>query len=193
MKKIMLSAAAVFFFALMTQAQGFHLGVKGGVNFSKIDGKSFSNGFNAGFQLGGFAQIDFSKHLGIQPEILFNQTNTKYDSAFGQAFDISNAKNISLNYLSIPILLRINASKLLSFTVGPQYSILMNNHETVFQNAGDAIKNGDFSMVAGAQINLGGLDIYGRYNIGLSNLHDISNQDNWKSQQIQLGVGLRLL
>jgi hypothetical protein len=193
MKKIILSTLAVFSFVIITNAQGFHLGLKGGVNLGKIDGQSFDQGFNAGFQLGAFAQIDFSKVLGIEPELLFNQTNTKYDTTLGQAFDISNAKNISLNYLSVPVLLRINASKLLTLNVGPQYSILMNNDQTLAQNVSNAFKSGDFAMVFGAQLNFGGINVYGRYNIGLSNISDLNNQDSWKSQQIQLGVGLRLL
>jgi hypothetical protein len=193
MKKIILSTLAVFSFVIITNAQSFHLGIKGGVNFGKVDGEPFSEGFNAGFQFGGFAQIDFSKYFGIQPELLFNQTNTKYDTAFKQAFNPANAKNISLNYLSVPVLLRIKASKLLTLNVGPQYSILMNNSQTVLQNAGDAFKSGDFAMVFGAQINLGALDVYGRYNVGLSNISNIQQQDTWKSQQFQLGLGLRLL
>ena len=47
-------------------------------------------------------------------------------------------------------------------------------------------------MVAGAQLNFGALKAYGRYNIGLANINDIGNQDSWKSQQFQLGIGLRI-
>jgi len=42
------------------------------------------------------------------------------------------------------------------------------------------------------QFNLGSLRIYGRYNIGLSNLNDIDNTEQWKSQQIQVGLGLKI-
>ena len=47
-------------------------------------------------------------------------------------------------------------------------------------------------MVAGLQINLKTIRLYGRYNIGLKNINQIDQQDKWTSQQIQLGVGLRL-
>jgi hypothetical protein len=193
MKRIILSALAIFSFVIITNAQGFHLGLKGGVNLGKVDGESFNQGFNAGFQLGGYAQIDFSKYLGIQPELLFNQTNTKYDTSTQQIFNLQNGSNISLNYLSVPVLLRINPSKLLTLNVGPQYSILLNNHQTILQNSENAFKNGDFSVVVGAQINLGGINVYGRYNIGLANINDIGTESSWKSEQIQLGIGLRLL
>ena len=68
----------------------------------------------------------------------------------------------------------------------------MNNHETLLENGQDAFKNGDFALVLGAQLNLSSLKLYGRYNIGLSDINDIGSQDQWKSQQFQLGVGLRL-
>jgi hypothetical protein len=187
----MLSLFAITTFAIAGNAQGFHLGAKAGANLGKMDGVKFKDGYNLGFQLGGFAEIDFSKTLGIQPELLFNQTNTKVTNETNDIFKPGD--NIHLNYLSIPILLRINAGQLLTFHVGPQYSILLNNQKTTLQNAGDAFKTGDFAMALGAQINLSALRIYGRYNIGLSDVGDVANQDKWKSQQLQLGVGFRIL
>ncbi len=198
MKKIFLSVCTLILFATFANAQksgggGFHLGAKLGANLGKVDGQSFSQGFNLGFQAGGFAEIDFNKSIGIQPEVLFSQTKTKYDTSFGQVLKLSNGQDVTLDYLSIPVLLRINASKLLTFNLGPQYSILMNKHETLLQNGKDAFKSGDLSFAAGAQVNLGSLRVYGRYNVGLSNIGDIGNQDKWKNQQIQLGIGLKIL
>ena len=61
------------------------------------------------------------------------------------------------------------------------------------RSIGNAFKGGDFAAVLGAQLNLGLLKVYGRYNIGLSNISDIADQDKWKSQAIQLGVGIKIL
>ncbi len=170
--------------------QGFHLGVKGGANMSKIAGTAFRDSYKLGYHLGAFAEIDFNEVVGIQPELLFNQTNVKTTD---QSSDIFHpGEDIHLNYLSIPILLRINAGKLLTFHVGPQYSILINNHKTTLVNAQDAFKSGDFSLAAGAQLNLSLLRIYARYNIGLQDVGDVQSQDKWKSQQIQLGVGIAI-
>ncbi|HRI22505.1 MAG TPA: PorT family protein, partial [Panacibacter sp.] len=91
------------------------------------------------------------------------------------------------------VLLRLNASKLLTFHIGPQFSVLTNNHKTTAGNVGDAFTGGDFAMVAGAQVNLGALKIYGRYNIGLNNINEIGDQEKWKNQQVQFGLGLRIL
>jgi hypothetical protein len=47
-------------------------------------------------------------------------------------------------------------------------------------------------MLGGLQLNISKLKIYGRYAVGLSNINDIDNQDKWKNQTIQLGVGFAL-
>lgn len=191
MKRTLLSLMVILGFTVAASAQGFHVGAKLGANFSKIDGQTFKDGFELGYHVGGFAEIDFNEHIGIQPEVLFNQTNTKVTDDPNDVF--SPGKKIKLNYLSIPVLLRINAGKILTFNVGPQFGILMNNEQTLLQNGKDAFKSGDFGMVAGAQVNVGALRVYGRYNVGLSKVNDVVDQEKWKNQAIQLGVGFRIL
>ena len=192
MKKIIATAFAVIFITAASNSQaGFRLGIKGGTNLTQLSGQAFNQGFRAGYQLGGFMEIDFSKTIGIQPEVLFNQSN-EITSNTSITNYLSNNQNVNLNYLSIPVFLRINADKMLTFVVGPQYSILINPHETTLQNGQDAFKSGDFAAVGGLQINLKTFRIYGRYVVGLNNINDLGNQDSWKSQQIQLGVGIKL-
>lgn len=173
-------------------AQGFRLGAKAGANLGKIQGQSFNDGFNLGYHLGGFAEIDFAPGFGIQPEVLFNQTNTRYEQQTGNVFNLRSGDNIKLNYLSIPLLLRINTGKLVTFHVGPQFGILINNHQTTLENGRNAFKSGDFGMIGGLQLNLKPLRVYGRYNVGLANINDIGRQDKWTSEQVQLGIGLKL-
>jgi hypothetical protein len=194
MKRLALSTLIIVISLGFANAQSFHLGIKGGANLTKMDGQSFNQQFKFGYQLGGFAEINFSKSLGIQPEVLFSQSQTQVASNSSAVVNgLHGNENINLDYLSIPLLLRINTGKLLTFVVGPQYSIIVNNHQTTLQNGQNAFKSGDFAVVGGLQLNLNALRIYGRYVIGLNNINDVTNQDNWKSQQIQLGVGLRIL
>jgi hypothetical protein len=195
--KIILSLCFVLTLSAAVSAQSLHIGAKAGANLGKIDGKSFKEEFNLGYLLGGYVELGLSKKISIQPELLFTQTNTVIDSNYKAIYEnvpsavIGNKAH--LNYLNIPILLNINASKLLTLQVGPQFSVLMNKDESLAQNGEQAIKHGDFAAVLGAQVNLGTLNVYGRYNIGLNNLNDIDNQDKWKSQTIQLGIGFRIL
>jgi hypothetical protein len=66
----------------LTMAQGFHIGAKGGVNLFKVDGKSFDEEFQFGYTLGAFSEINFNKKWGIQPEVIWNQTNTRTSTSF---------------------------------------------------------------------------------------------------------------
>ncbi len=183
----------VFFACTMattTQAQSFRLGAKVGANLNKISGKSFDENFNLGYQIGAFAEINFNKKIGIQPEVLISQSGTKTTTFNGSLTPNTDAK---LNYISIPLLLRYNIGKMVTLNLGPQYSILMNQDRTAVQNGTDAFSNGDFAMVGGASINFRYLRLYGRYAIGLNNLNQIDKKEEWKSQQLQLGIGFRFL
>jgi len=190
MKKLFISVLLLSAITVTTQAQSFHIGAKLGGNLTKIEGQSFDDGFKLSYQVGGFAEIDFNKRLGIQPEVLFSQVASKTTTFNGNLAPNSDYK---LSYLSIPLLLRINAGEKLTFHIGPQYSILLNNESSLIQNGKDAFKTGDFAMLGGLQLNLGSWKIYGRYSIGLSNINDVDNKENWKSQQLQLGVGFRII
>jgi hypothetical protein len=99
---------------------------------------------------------------------------------------------VKLNYLTIPLLLNINANKFVTLQLGPQFGVLMNKNNTLVQNGQNAFKGNDFSMLGGLQLNISHIRIYGRYAVGLNNLNDIDNKEKWKSQSVQLGVGLTL-
>lgn len=195
MKNFILTTTAIIMLAASGYAQGFGFGLKAGANLTKVSGKSFSEEFDLGYQLGAFTEIDFTKNLGIQPELLYSQVNTKRSSGFNSIYnnlaEPNGSSNIELSYLSIPILLRYNIGKVLTLNVGPEFSILVDHDENLFANGRDAFKKGDFSMVGGVGLNLSKLRVYGRYNIGLTNINDIDEQDKWKNQQLQLGLGLR--
>ena len=90
----------------------FTLGIKGGVNMTKIDGSSFKDEFKTGYHAGGFIEIGLGGRFGIQPEVLFNQINTRRDTAFSDVFT-PNFGDVKLNYLSIPILLNYKLGNVL--------------------------------------------------------------------------------
>lgn len=195
--KLLVPLFAFVLFSVAGMAQGgvpiFQLGVKGGVNITKIDGKSFSDEFNYGYHAGAFATIKITNHIQIQPEVLFNQINTKADTAFGNVLNVKNLKGVKLNYVSIPLLLNITPAKILSFQFGPQFGILLDKHKNLFENGKDAFSGGDLSLLAGAQLNLGSIRVSGRYVVGVANINDASNSDKWENQGFQLGVGFRII
>jgi opacity protein-like surface antigen len=193
MKKYFFSALALILVASAVSAQGFTFGVKLGANLNKVSGQSFKEGYDLGYHIGAFSEIGLSKKFGIQPEVLFNQINTKRVSGFNEIYGQNNLNpnDIDLKYLSIPLLLRYNLNSFMSLNVGPQFGVLIDDKENLFDNGKKAFKDGDFSAVAGLTLNVSSLRIYGRYNIGLANVNDIDNKDKWKNQQVQLGLGLK--
>jgi Outer membrane protein beta-barrel domain len=192
MKVKLLIISALTLCTSLTFAQGLKVGIKGGASINKITGQSFKNQFSFGYHVGGFATIKISDKIGIQPEVLFNQTNVDTSSKFSDIYAFNKVNGVKLNQLSIPLLLNYSPNKFVSFQVGPQYSILMNKDKTFIANGKDAFKAGDFSMLGGIQLNISKIRVYGRYAVGLSNLNDIDNKEQWKSQSVQLGVGFTL-
>lgn len=183
MKNLVIVAFAILVALNVNAQKGFHLIAKGGLNYGKISGNSFSTNDNATYHAGGSFEIDFNKRIGVQPEILFSQYTSN---------GTTNNTSATLNYLSIPLLLRLNLTKALTINIGPEYSILMNNDNTVVANAQNAFKSGNFSMIGGFSLNLKTLRLYGRYNAGMSDINDLNNQGAWKSEAIQVGVGVKI-
>jgi hypothetical protein len=197
MKKIIFFLLIATTSAAVSSAQSLHVGAKLGANLGKIDGESFKQEYNLSYLAGIYVDLGIGKNWGIEPELLFSQTNAKIDSGFRAVYE--NAPNsvfgskAHFNYLSVPILLNLNAGKLLTLQLGPQFSIRMNKDEKLTTNVGNAVKGGDLAAVLGARVNLGALNVFGRYNIGLNNINDIGDQQKWKNQAIQLGLGLKIL
>ena len=194
MKKIIASIILLIALTGVANAQRFTVGGKAGANLTKITGMAFKEEYNLGYHVGVFAEIDLNQKWGIQPELIWNQVNTQPASGIDSVLNNwqNNTSDIQLQYLTIPILLRYNVGSLVTLHLGPQFGIITSKDKTLWSNGKAAFKSGDFSMVGGVQLNLNMLRVYGRYNVGLSNLNDIGNQDKWKSQQLQVGVGLAL-
>jgi opacity protein-like surface antigen len=190
MKPILLTLTLVL--ALHTvQAQRLKFGIRAGANINKIEGKSFSDEFSYGYHLGGGFEMMFGKTIGIQPEVLFNQSNTQTGYSFDTLYKSINPgtlKQVKLNYLSIPILLNIKPLPFLTLQAGPQFGILMTQQRSLLEDGRAAFRSGNFSMVGGVQLHIMQFRIYGRYGVGLNNMNDIDNRDKWKSQTGQVGL-----
>lgn len=195
-KKVSLVMVLLFAFAV-TRAQTVHVGIKTDFTSTKISGNGLSSSFQAGYQAGGFAEINLNKKWGVQPELLFSQRNSKKGDDFSvyyinTASPVSN-EMIKLNYITIPVLLKYNINSLFTVNLGPQISYLVFEDEDLLKGNKDAFKKTDFGLVGGVQLNISpSFKIYGRYNYGLSNINNIDDRYKWKTQQIQLGVGVHI-
>lgn len=191
-KSIVLSLLLVSFAVIHSQAQGVHVGVKAGANIFKVDGQGYSEGFHFGYNVGAFAELNWSDHWGVQPEVLFNQTNYRTGSQFHDIYPggLDDVKG-KLNYLSIPLLLSYRPVKLLSIQAGPQFGILLNQDKHLIESGKDAFKKGDFSLVGGAQLNIANIAVGARYVIGLTDINDVTSDQKWKNQGFQVYAGFR--
>jgi len=195
MKAILLTLLFAGFFSVAANAQ-FHLGIKAGTNVTKVEGRSFQDEFSYGYQLGAFAEIKLSKQLTLQPELLINQYKAALDTNYNNLLNnaLRGLSSVKLDYLSIPILLNYKlGGGFISLQAGPQFGILFDKSNSFGQNAQNAFKQGDLSMLGGIQLKVGIFRINGRYFIGLSDINDLTNDSRWKNQGFQLSIGMALL
>jgi len=193
MKRKILLIALIFTAATSSlSAQDFKLGVKAGADIHKIDGKAFKDQFSYGYHLGGFATIGLTKKFAIQPEVLFSQVSADTSNEFSDVYDFKSVSKVQLKYLQIPLLLNYNPNPFVSLQVGPQFGILLDQNSSLVKNGKEAFSKGDFSMLGGIQLNISKIRLYGRYAVGLNNINDIDDQDKWKNQNFQVGVGFAL-
>ena len=193
--KTKLAIMAIALLTMQAASAQFRLGAKAGANLVKVEGQAFKDEFRYGYHLGGFAEIGIIRKLTIQPEVLFNQYSMTLDSSFKSVYEniiTSEQSHVKLNYLSVPILLNYKFLGPIYLQAGPAFSILIDQNKNFLQNGGEAFKKGDFSMIGGAQVRLSKLYLSGRYVVGLANINDIDDKEKWKSQAIQLSVGLSL-
>lgn len=194
MKNKILFFAILLFAGSTAFSQSLHLGLKGGANFGKISGKAYTDEFKLGYHIGAYATIGITSKFGIQPEVMFSQTNADANTSnnLSNAYDFSNIKSAKFNSLIIPIMLNYKVNPFITLQAGPQFGVVIDKNKSLFKNSEDAFKSGEFALAGGIQLNLLKFKIYGRYVGGMTNLDNIGNEDSWKESTFQVGVGFNL-
>jgi hypothetical protein len=184
------------FCTVAANAQTWHFGPKADINYSALKGNGIKNKFSPGFQAGGFATYNITKHWAIQPELLYTFSQYRKGSDFLTYYNnygrSAAGEKINLASISVPLLVRYNLNKTLSFLAGPQYSYLIWDDENLLKNDRQAFKNTEFSANVGVQVNIEKVGFYARYNKGFSNINDVDDRYEWKSSHVQVGVAVRL-
>lgn len=192
MKKLLTLITLVTCFTLLSnrslaQAQ-VALGIKGGLNFAKVDESGIDN--KTGIHAGAFVLFKLSK-IGIQPEIIFSR------QGFQQP-DVSGDLKTQIDYINIPIILKLYTVAGINLQVGPQFGFAASAKQELpaglpDADIKDAIKGTDVSLGLGVGWDLPfGLTIDGRYNLGLSKVFDTAISSDAKNQVIQVSVGYKL-
>jgi hypothetical protein len=192
MKKIILFATILISFTANAQEK-FGIGIKVGQNFSSVNSVAVDR-HAASYHGGITAQIGLTEKISLVPELLLSQTKLSTNPSIIDVLGDNNLKpeTYHLNYLMVPLLVQVKPFSGLLLQVGPQYGILIDQKKDGIENAQLAFKQGEFSFVGGAKVNLGGFFVYGRYVVGLQNINDLQDQAKWKTTQWQLGLGMNL-
>lgn len=163
---------------------------------NKINGKSFKSGFNYNFQAGAFVQFNFSRKLGLQPEINFVQSSPSFSDdgtdIYDDLFLDGSQKKSTLNYLEVPLLLNYNLgpSRRVKIQAGPSYGGLLKQTTDSLRAGTKLYKQGEWSAIGGLWIQLPMVNLGARYKLGLSNVNAVDNRQTWKNQSIQVFIGL---
>jgi hypothetical protein len=189
MKKYLLSVALLVAVCISAKAQ-VSLGIKGGVNFSKINTDNLNESTRTGYQAGVFAR--FGSALYLQPEVYLSSTGGNFNTT-----DNTFKAKVNFTNLSVPLLLGHSfGSKDLNFRlmVGPVYTYTLNKSESFSDNANGAIadfgnyNNSTLGFQAGGGVDIGPITADLRYEGGLTKI----NPDYGQRQNLwALSVGFK--
>lgn len=192
MKKSILIVSLLIACTVSAQEK-FGIGIKIGQNFSSVNSVAVDR-HAASYHGGITAQIGLTEKISLVPEVLLSQTKLSTNPSIVDVLGNSalRPETYHLNYLMLPLLVQVKPFPALLLQAGPQYGILIDQKKDGIENAQIAFKEGEFSFVGGAKVNLGGFFVYGRYVVGLQNINDLQDQAKWKTTQWQLGLGMNL-
>jgi hypothetical protein len=196
MKKYLLSAALLIAVSISAKAQ-FSVGVKGGVNFSKISTDNLKESTLTGYQAGLFARIGNSLYL--QPELYLASKGGKFDFQTTNNTTVTTEGRVRFTTLNVPLLLgKSFGAKDLNFRVmaGPVYSYALDKNQNFSDNVDGAYqdfgnyKKSTIGFQAGAGVDIGAITADLRYEGGLSKVNSNYGQ---RQNLWALSVGFKIL
>lgn len=201
MKTIKLTVAALLLSVITANAQkgdntaskAISFGIKGGVNIASINGSDFdSPNSRTSFHLGALAEFPLTDMFSIQTEALYSGQGFQYDFP---AADGNGHAEYQLDYINVPVLAKIYATKGLSFEAGPQFGFKV--HENIDNDPNDVggatdtteAESFDFGLAGGLTFQTEmGLFATGRYIYGLT---DVIKDVDAKNSVFQIGLGYK--
>ena len=189
MKKYLLSVALLIAVSIGAKAQ-VSLGIKGGVNFSKISSDNLKESTLTGYQAGLFARVGNSWYF--QPELYLSGTGGKFESSENNQ-DFSG--KVRFTNLNVPLLIgKSFGEKDLNLRVmaGPIYTYQLDKSGNLGDNINGAVQNFNKSNIGyqvGAGVDIGAITADLRYEGGLTKISDsfAKRQNLWA-----LSVGFKI-
>lgn len=164
-------------------AQAQYLGIKGGVNAAVLDGEQIQQKtkYNTAFHVGAFYNYHLVGPLSLRPEVQYSVQGSEFKSD-------TEDYTTKLYYLTVPVLFDVKAGPV-HLQAGPQFGVLLQAQQKGTRITGvsngtpqagsvqgqitDQFKRQDFSLAAGAEIDLGKtFAVGGRFSAGLNDIAD---------------------
>src|SRR4030095_10693081 len=160
MKKLFIIVLALACFQVKVKAQEYNesfLGFKFAYNASQ---NSFHNpglenadvNFKSGFAVYAFCNISLYEKFSIQPEIGYSQMGTELEETDPVSQQVLKSK-ISLDYFTLPVLIKFHPIPKLNVFIGPQFDFLYHaeaNHDaSEDEDVQSQVTSYDFTLTAG--------------------------------------------
>ena len=189
MKKLFLLAVIAVFGFTTVNAQEISFGAKAGLNLASVTGDETEDlDGRTAFHFGVVAEIGISDKFSIQPELLYSAQGAT--ESF-EGIDI----DLNLDYINLPVMAKFYVADGFSLEAGPQIGFLTSakaKADGEEEDVKDFVKGSDFGANFGVGYKLeSGLNFNARYNLGLSNLNDGEDSDDFKNQNgvFQISIG----
>ncbi|CAM4418997.1 porin family protein [Flavobacterium terrigena] len=165
-------------------------GIKGGLNYSTVTKGDFEEGLDprTSFYIGFVSEIPLvGRILHLQPEMIYSRQGFESNYSFlGENYN----DVYQVDYINIPVLLKLYAGNTLSFEFGPQFGLKVN--EKIVRNDSEVEENDinsfDTALAGGVSLNFDKFFLSGRYTYSLN---EIIKDSNSKNSVFQIGGGFR--
>jgi hypothetical protein len=194
MKKHFLSVVMAMFIITSATAQNLQFGISGGIDAARLalSGATggpikYKNDVAGGLSL----EAAISSNFGVQLEANFSRQGTAVI-----ADDGSSAGSYNLDYITLPVVIKLYGTPRLNFFAGPQVGLLLSAKSRVQgspeEDVKDQFKSTDFYAVFGAEYKFAnGIFVNARYNLGLSNIidEDAMTDSEFKNRYFAFRIG----
>jgi hypothetical protein len=177
MKKVMVVFLLCFGMSTIN-AQMVRFGIKGGANFSNLEGDGIKGSNYTSFHFGALVEAKVFENFAIQPELLYSSQGSKVNA--------DNIKEINYKYLTVPVLAKFYLTENgLSLEAGPQFGFLID------ENVKEVVEGEkfDFGLAGGLGLNISkNFFVSARYVVGLT---DASRDAEVTNRVIQVSAGYK--
>ncbi len=182
-------------FALLVTGTAFSqvfYGLKGGINLADFTNMRGTSDWKTSFYAGGFLEYRASD-FGVSPELIYSRQGF-------QAVERGDKMRVRVNYLNLPVVIKLYVVEGFSFDLGTQVGYVLNSKvwaksgsQTVTADLEDALpgvelNTFDAAFVMGFTCNVKNFFLQSRYNLGIAS---VAQGDNSRNSVLQFGIGYR--